>query len=176
MAILDGAGSLVSGATYRYTFNGFFNDGTVSVDFIADSFADLAGNTNAADSESFTVQTPVTDFTLPTANLANPTNGSRSATAALNHRGYIDVTFIDNGSGIHHTTVTDPGAEIILSGAAASGVTLDGAPSLVFGTTSTYRYSFTGAFTAGTVGVEFVADSFADRAGNRNAVETESFP
>ena len=175
VAILDGAGSLVSGTTYRYTFNGFFVDGTVSVDFIADSFADLAGNTNAADSETFTVQKSVTDFTRPTANLAVPTNGSGIALATLNDRGYIDVTFIDNGSGLHRTTVTDAGAEINLTGTAASGVTLDGAARLVFGTTSTYRYSFTGAFAAGGVGVQFVADSFADRAGNLNATETESF-
>ena len=109
-------GAWSSRTTYRYTFNGFFNDGTVSVDFIAGSFADLAGNTNAADAESFTVQTAVTDFTLPTANLAGPANGGGIAPATLNHRGYIDVTFIDNGSGLHHTTVTDAGAEILLTG------------------------------------------------------------
>ncbi len=161
VAILDGAPSLVSGTTYRYSFSGFFNDGTVSVDFIADSFADLAGNTNTADAESFTVQTAVTDFTLPTANLAGPTNGSGIAPATLNHRGYIDVTFGDTGdNGLLPATLTDAGSEFVLSGAAAAGVIVDGAGSLVGGTT--YRYAFTGDFVQGKVKVGFVGGSFQD--------------
>jgi hypothetical protein len=71
------------------------------------------------------------------------------------------------------STITDAGAEFALSGAAASGVTVNGAGTLVSGTT--YRYSFTGSFTTGSVAVNFGAGSFADAAGNLNAALSQSF-
>ena len=49
------------------------------------------------------------------------------------------------------------------------------AATLVSGTTSTYRYTFTGSFGTGSVGVNFIAGSFADNAGNANTAETEGF-
>ncbi len=55
-AVLDGTALQVVGRTYRYNFTGSFVEGAVAVDFVAGSFADLAGNTNAAESEAFTVQ------------------------------------------------------------------------------------------------------------------------
>jgi len=45
-AVLSGTATLVSGTTYRYAFTGEFIEGTVSVDFVAGSFADLAGTPN----------------------------------------------------------------------------------------------------------------------------------
>ena len=60
-AVLEvGAPTLVSGTTYRYGFSGSFVDGSVDVTFEAGSFADLAEtpNTNAAETEGFTVVTP----------------------------------------------------------------------------------------------------------------------
>ena len=52
-----GAPTLVSGTTYRYAFTGSFAVGSVDVEFVAGSFADLAEtpNTNATETEGFTV-------------------------------------------------------------------------------------------------------------------------
>ena len=60
-----------------------------------------------------------------------------------------------------------------MTGTAAAGVTVGGGAILVTG--NTYRYAFTGTFVDGAVGVEFVADSFEDFAGNGNATELEGF-
>ena len=60
-ATLSGAApTLVSGTTYRYGFSGDFTEGTVNVDFVAGSFADLAAapNTNVLKTENFTVAVP----------------------------------------------------------------------------------------------------------------------
>ena len=56
-----------------------------------------------------------------------------------------------------------------------TAVLAGGAPTLVG--VATYRYGFTGSFVEGTVDVEFVAGTFADRAStpNVNVSETESF-
>lgn len=53
--VVDGAGQLVSGTTYRYAFSGSFAAGEVTVDFLADSFSDISGLTNLSVSETFTV-------------------------------------------------------------------------------------------------------------------------
>ncbi|MDP6634240.1 MAG: pre-peptidase C-terminal domain-containing protein [Phycisphaerae bacterium] len=47
--------TLIFGGTYRYYFAGDFLAGKVAVNFTAGSFADLAGNTNDAWAEGFTV-------------------------------------------------------------------------------------------------------------------------
>jgi len=57
-AALSGAATLVSGTTYRYAFTGSFGAGTVNVKFLAGSFADLAGNPNSLEAESFTALGP----------------------------------------------------------------------------------------------------------------------
>ena len=94
--------------------------------------------------------------------------------AILNSRRYIDVFFGDSGgSGLDRSTLTDLGSEITLTGAAAAGVTLGGGAILVSG--NNYRYAFSGKFVDGAVGVEFVADSFEDFAGNGNVAELEGF-
>ena len=172
---VNGAPALVSGTTYRYSFTGSFGTGTVSVNFVAGSFADGAGNPNAASTEGFTTTAPP-DTTPPTVDLNDPANGGSIVASDLNARGYIDVAFADTGgSGLDPSTITDSGQEFTLGGAAASGVTVDGAPTLVSGTASTYRYAFTGAFTAGHVDVNFIAGSFADNAANLNSAATEGF-
>ncbi|MEI7837770.1 MAG: Ig-like domain-containing protein, partial [Planctomycetota bacterium] len=96
------------------------------------------------------------DSVPPTVALADPTDGATISDTTLNARGYIDVTFGDTGgSGLNVSTITDAGAEFTLGGVAASGVAVNGAATLVSGTT--YRYTFTGAFTDGAVTVDFVA-------------------
>ncbi|MEI7836328.1 MAG: choice-of-anchor D domain-containing protein, partial [Planctomycetota bacterium] len=169
---VNGAATLVSGTTYRYTFTGAFTPGTVTVDFVAGSVADSASNTIAAASQGFTVFDQ--DIVPPTATLADPANGSTIDDTVINPRGTIDVTFSDTGgSGLSLSTIADAGAEFTLSGSAASGVAVNGTPTLVSGTT--YRYSFTGAFTGGLVTVDFLAGGVADAQGNLIAGSSQSF-
>ncbi|MCA9172661.1 MAG: hypothetical protein KDB23_33580, partial [Planctomycetales bacterium] len=88
--------------------------------------------------------------------------------------GYIDVTFSDKtGNGLATSSITDAGAEFTLSGSAASGVTISSTPTLVSGTT--YRYTFSGNFSPGTVTVSYVAGSWEDTTGVLNLAETETF-
>ena len=109
-----------------------FADGAVTVNFLAGSVADGQGNLIAASSQGFTVA----DVAAPTAALAAPANGANIGDKTLNPRGYIDVTFADTGSSaLNLSTITDAGAEFTLGGPAASGVTVNGAPTLVAGTT-----------------------------------------
>ena len=56
-AKFEGDPVLVEGSTYRYGFSGDFVEGTVNVVFEAESFADLAGNLNVVETETFTVST-----------------------------------------------------------------------------------------------------------------------
>ena len=56
---LDGTPALQSGTTYRYTFTGDFGHGPVDVNFLPDSWADNAWNTNVAEIESFLVRLPI---------------------------------------------------------------------------------------------------------------------
>ncbi len=86
------------------------------------------------------------------------------------------MTFADEGgSGLDASSITDPAAEFVLTGAASAGVTVDGAASLVAGTESTYRYPFTGTFGNGSVAVDFLAGSWRDNADNSNIAESEAF-
>ncbi len=118
-------------------------------------------------------RTPPADTTPPVADLSDPANGGSILFSTLNSRKYIDITFSDTGSGLNTSTITDSDAEFTLSGSAASGVTINGSPTLVDGTT--YRYTFTGNFGAGPVSVNFTAGSFADNAGNLNAASDQTF-
>jgi len=113
---------------------------------------------------------PLIDQIPPLASLAG---GNAVAASAINNLKYLDVTFSDTGgSGLNPATITDAGAEFTLAGTAAAGVAFSGAATLVPGTTSTYRYAFTGAFSGGPVSVNFTAASFADIGGNQNAAAT----
>ena len=171
---VDGTAVIQSGTTYRYTFAGTFTAGAVNVEFVAGSFEDLASNANLAETETFTVETTSSETDAPTADLADPIEGGSIDASDLNTRGYIDVTFADTGgSDLATASVTDAGAEFILSGTAAEGVIVAGAGTLVSGTT--YRYAFTGSFTGGEVAVHFLAGSFRDVAGNLNGAESECF-
>jgi hypothetical protein len=113
-------------------------------------------------------QSPL-DVVSPTAALSSPFNGGTVAQSTINANKYIDVTFSDGGgSGLNLSTITDAEAEF-----AISGITLNGAPTLVSGTT--YRYAFTGTFPLGQVSVIFPFGAWADNAGNQNAATTQTF-
>jgi hypothetical protein len=78
-----GAGQLVSGTTYRYQFTGTFGIGPVSVDFLAGSFFDLAGNPNAASHGGFSaVEMPVLGIVAPAVNEGN--TGTVNAVLTVN--------------------------------------------------------------------------------------------
>jgi len=113
-----------------------------------------------------------TDVEAPVAALADPADGGSIVSAVLNLRGYVDVIFADN-SGFDPATVTDASAEFSFSGTGAGTASPSGLAVLQSGTT--YRYTFSGAFTPGTVSVDFVSDSFADLAGNANVADSDSF-
>ena len=109
------------------------------------------------------------DITPPAATLEFPAAGSTAAQSLINSSQYIDVTFSDaGGSGLNLSTITDSGEEFYIS-----GLTINGAPTLVTGTT--YQYSFTGALPLGTIDVIFPADAWADNAGNLNQAFTQTF-
>ena len=174
---VDGIPTDLGNDTYRYTFTGDFVGSIVFVDFKAGTVRANDNFTNLEETEDFTV---IVDNQLPTADLADPTNGGTIDVSELNARGYIDVTFDDQGSGIDMPHTLDlhtiNGDEIAISGPGV-GTAVLAAPLSSGGRVdeTTYRYYFTGEFTADTVNVTFVADSFQDLNGNGNAEETESF-
>lgn len=114
-----------------------------------------------------------TEVIPPTADLADPVNAGSIVRVDLNARGYIEVIFTDADNGLDDATVTDAGAEFTLSGAPAAGVVVNGAGLAQGG--GVFRYSFTGSFEVGAVGVHFLAGSFADQDSNLSVAETEGF-
>ncbi len=172
---VDGAGALVSGSasTYRYAFSGSFELGEVDVRFLAGGFADGAGNLNTEVTQSFTV---LPQATPPSANLVNPANGTSVSIVSINGNKYMDVAFAAaGGRTINASTIVDNGSEFTLTGVAATGVSVGGVPALVAGTASTYRYTFTGQFGLGVVGVSFAGGTFADDLGTTNVSTSQSF-
>ena len=121
---------------------------------------------NDAEEESFVL-------ILPTALLAAPIRDEAIALDALNSSGVISIIYqLPPGETLDSGSVLDTSAEFTLSGAGASGVTVNGKPTLVNGV---YEYTFTGNFTPGPITLNFVADSFADSGGATNEASTESF-
>ena len=107
--------TLVDGTTYRYTFTGNFGAGPVSVNFTAWSFADNAGNLNAASDQTFTVDSvppsvgslsvspyPVTQGNSITLTANNVTDSDGTVTK-------IEFYRDANGNG-----VIDPGTDTLL--------------------------------------------------------------
>ncbi len=91
-------------------------------------------------------------------------------------RSYIDVNDpLIGGSPLNPATIN--GGQFTLSGAGASGVTIDNDPRLIASSSmsATYRYFFTGSFQPGPVTVQFNAGSWADMAGDVGTASTESF-
>ena len=133
--------------------------GTVSVTFVASSFADNKGDRNAASSEEFYLSD------VPTAKLSSPKNGATMGVDALTARPYLDVTFApgtDNAT-VDGSTINGDELTVTLTptgGGAARTLTLL-SPTLLIG--NTYRYVFADPtqLAAGTVAVKFNAGSWA---------------
>ena len=110
-AVLDGTATLVSGTNYRYAFTGEFVEGTVDVTFVAGSFADLAAtpNTNAAETESFTVATPPP---APAVQIMDDGDAGFSASggwkdySGAGYQGDLDFVAAGDGSGVANWTFT----------------------------------------------------------------------
>jgi len=165
-------------ATYRIDAPGGSWDpadnGVYAVSIAADQVSDTANNYVAAGQlGSFTAALVLP----PSADLAYPANGQSLSIVQINtNQRYIEVKFIDrSGLGLKAQTITDAEAEFSLEGLAASNVTVNGAATLASGTTSTYRYTFSGDFSAGAVTVNFTAGGWSDNANTLNTSETESF-
>ncbi len=112
----------------------------------------------------------------PTAMLLDPVQSASIAAPLLNARGYIDIAFSDlGGSTLDPTSILDPGAEFMVTGAAAAGVLFEGLPVRLEGDDHTYRYAFTGGFLPGPVTLELIPGGFADDAGNLSAPQLLTF-
>ena len=158
--LVSGAPALLDAATntYRYAFTGSFTPGTLVLKFAPASWQDSGGNTNIAETRSFTVNGA-------TAVLSGGFERPVVGLSIINNEKYIEVTFNPtSGSQLDSATILDAGAEFTLSGDGAKSITAIGAPVLVAGTTGTYRYAVTGTFSDGVVNVNFIPGSFADTA------------
>ncbi len=137
---------------FRYTITGAIPEaGEVSIRFLPGSFSDINGNTNAAESEYFTLLNPLPGGVLPPAGpvamLANPGSGSSISLIQINGQRYIDVTFVSRtGAAINEASIN--GDEFKLSGAITSDLLIvagsGGIPQII-GTplkigTNTWRY------------------------------------
>ncbi len=74
--VVNGAANSVGGDLFEYNFTGSFGAGVVTVNFIAGSFQDNAGNYNKAASYSFTVTAPAA---APSFTLSGPASGKFAA-------------------------------------------------------------------------------------------------
>ncbi|WP_442506608.1 reprolysin-like metallopeptidase [Novipirellula sp. SH528] len=150
-----GTFNFLAGTSGSVTLRGFDADGFVVGD--AMQFVRVGSTTGA-----------------PTATLADPVAGASIVVTTINGQDYIDVTFNDtSGAGLNLATITDLEEEFTLSGAGAAAVTVNGAATLVSGTT--YRYATTGDFSPGAVDAVFAAGTFADLSGNQNIDSIASF-
>ncbi len=120
----------------------------------------------------------------PTAELLLPYAGQDIDVHTLNTNGYIEVQYTDNsGAGLNVASITDSDNEILLTGAAAAGVTLHGAGIQVdpVNNPGLFKYTFDGSFvTTDTdpyhqVGVEFLTGTFSDGHGTSNTSSNQQF-
>lgn len=128
------------------------------------------GPTNVSTFDNVSVAQTVP--TAPTGHLDDPKNGASISADELNARKYIDITYSANDP-MDTASILDAAPEFTLSGPAAAGVVVNGAPENLSG--SVYRYSFTGNFTGGTVTLTFVAGSFLTTPGGAGLPDAKTF-
>ena len=151
----------LGGSTYRFFLTGSYSTGVVDVTFAAASITDVAGphNTqgyaNAAQTMSFTALGP-------TASLMDPGSDSTVSPVGLNDEGYIDVPFtLSAGGTLDPSTIANASTVFTLSGSNGFAIDDTKAPVLIsqVGSVSVYRYWTTGAYTTGTVEIDFLPGS-----------------
>src|SRR4051794_1362516 len=174
----------LGGGNYRFLLQGDFRPGAVTVTFLANTFHDNSPRAPPYSIDivqNFSVNGATADLvrTVP-ATATDPEKvvalgGSTVGLDLINSLHYIEVRFRPTaGNAIDSSSIN--GDELQLRDSAGNVITLS-APVRV-GLTDTYRYGFTGALTAGSYTVTFVAGSFRDNApngGNANQTETETF-
>lgn len=155
------------GTTYHVSVTGMTGSGTVIVAIGAGVAHDNDGHGNRASTS--TDNSVLYDVLSPTATLADPTNGGSIPETVLNGRHYLDVSYSDpGGSGLNLATILDADPEFTIN-----GLTIEGTPTLVSGTT--YRYQFTGTLDIGPVTVDFLNSAILDNAGNASTAATQNF-
>lgn len=155
-----------SGSSFDVAVTGMTGSGTVVVTIPAAAAVDDEGNPNLASTS--TDNQVVVDLDPPQAGLVSPAEGSSIPFGALNARRYIDITISDANVGLDPATLIDGAAEfaVMRDGVPLPGVTLANDPTLMGG--STFRYAFSGDFTAGLITIRAFSSSFADKLGNLN--------
>jgi ELWxxDGT repeat protein len=155
------------GTTYHVTVTGMTGSGTVIATIRAGVAQDIVGRSNRASTS--TDNSVLYDALSPTANLVDPANGGSISETVINGRHYLDVSFSEpGGSGLNLATILDAAPEFTVS-----GISVQGTPVLVSGTT--YRYQFTGTLATGPVSVVFLDAGFSDIAGNESVAGSQSF-
>ena len=146
--------------TYRYAFVTDLAVGKHTITFVAGSFGDTGGTLNLAETEEFTVATPI-------AALADPIRAQVIDAKDFNGRGYVDITFASfHENAVDAATILDSGAEITHHRRRHARSPCSARPLLVGG--STYRYFFTG-HASGALVVSFIDGSWANTGGIRGA-------
>ena len=150
------------GVTWRYTFEGQFQPGEVSLDFAGGAWSDTLDAVvlgNVAESETLTVLGPTIELISPQAGI--------SGVGLLNQNHYLDVKFRPTwGNTLDESTVLDSAPEISLSGSAVSGdvtVEVEADPEPLGD--GVYRYDFTGDLQPGELQILFAAGAVEDQAG-----------
>jgi hypothetical protein len=154
-AVLNGAASDEGSGVFRFTFTGSFVPGTVNVEFVAGSFADLGGIGNLVDNESFTVLN-----TPPTAGAddvdRHPTSSVKVPIATLLAND-IDPESGDN-TGLTITAVNNPGASPATVSISGNQVFYNPNGHLLADTFEYTVQDVLGATSTGTVTVNIITD------------------
>lgn len=163
VAVVTPAGS---GSSFDVAVSGMTGSGTVVVTIPPAAAVDDEGNPNVASTS--TDNQVVIDLDPPQAGLISPVQGSSIPFGALNARRYIDITISDATAGLDTATLIDGAAEfaVLRDGVPLPGVTLADDPTLISG--ATFRYAFSGDFTAGPISIRAFSSSYADNLGNLN--------
>ncbi|MBW2622882.1 MAG: hypothetical protein JRD68_08245, partial [Deltaproteobacteria bacterium] len=141
--------------------------GEVLVNFQAQTWTDIAGNSNLAHSAGFTI-------VVLTADLVDPLPQDKVDRANLNSRGYLLVRFNDvTGSGLDEESITDSEAEFTLTGEGSGTVAINGDAEKI--EDGLFKYTFSGSFEDGLVKVNFLAGRWQDNTGNQSSAKLDEF-
>lgn len=158
------------GSTYRYFLTGAFVAGSVDVDFAAGTFAEIGGNPNLSETESFDVSGPSGGTVV--SDLSDPLDGTLIGVEELTARLFFDVNFYPaDGNSIDEDTIQVGGVAadglIDVSGA---GLSHDGSATRLepVEETNTHRFGLIGTAEPGELAVT-VAGVWTDNEGNPGA-------
>jgi hypothetical protein len=154
------------GGVWRYGFTGAFVPGSVTLTFAADSFTDSLNNSSLPQSTTLTV-------VGSTATAKTPAVGSIASLQTLNTRQWFDIRYTGaDGSSIDPASVSDTDPEFTVSGAGAGSVAITTFEKI---DASTWRYHFTGTFSAGVVNLLFTDGAVKDMNNVPSVASTQSW-